>query len=293
MGSYRPLYRTRRAAGTAVEVTGVPMAAERVRKEPSGRLPLVRAMSRVERFFERLVERPSARLFRTRLQPVQILRRIERAMDAERGADGRHGLVPDQFTVRVHPEDLATLLPAVDVASDLASGALSFARAHGYALRDRPRVTLRPDPDRRPGEVEIETAISPSPEPDVQQGSDNSTRVFQVPVVRAPAITLEIREPGRGMRRVPMSGAPMRIGRAPECELVLKDNRVSRRHARLAARDGVLILTDLGSTNGTRVNGHRVTEVVLGAGDTVQLGETSLVVATADTVATAGAATDA
>ena len=59
----------------------------------------------------------------------------------------------------------------------------------------------------------------------------------------------------------------MRIGRAPECELVLKDNRVSRRHARLAARDGVLILTDLGSTNGTRVNGNRVTEVVLGAGD--------------------------
>jgi len=43
-------------------------------------------MSRVERFFERLVERPSARLFRTKLQPVQILRRIERAMESERGA---------------------------------------------------------------------------------------------------------------------------------------------------------------------------------------------------------------
>ena len=62
------------------------MVRERGRKEPSGRLPLVRAMSRVERFFERLVERPSARLFKTRLQPIQILRRIERAMEAERGA---------------------------------------------------------------------------------------------------------------------------------------------------------------------------------------------------------------
>ncbi len=82
------------------------------------------------------------------------------------------------------------------------------------------------------------------------------------------------------MRRIPMTGAPMRIGRAPECELVLKDNRVSRRHARLAARDGVLVLTDLGSTNGTRVNGNRVTEVVLGAGDRIQIGETSLVVET-------------
>jgi pSer/pThr/pTyr-binding forkhead associated (FHA) protein len=246
-------------------------------------------MSRVERFFERLVERPSARLFRTRLQPIQILRRVERAMEAERGAEGRAGLVPDQFTVRLHPEDLAALLPADDVASDLASGALSFARAHGYALRERPRVTLRPDPDRRPGEVEIETAVSELPETTVDESAEGGTRVFEVPVVRAPAITLDVREPGRGLRRVPMTGAPMRIGRAPECELVLKDNRVSRRHARLASRGGVLVLTDLGSTNGTRVNGNRVTEVVLGAGDRVQIGETSLVVQTAGADAEASA----
>jgi hypothetical protein len=245
-------------------------------------------MSRVERFFERLVERPSARLFRTRLQPLQILRRIERAMEAERGAEGRHGLVPDQFTVRLHPVDLATLLPAEDVASDLASGALSFARAHGYALRERPRVTLRPDPDRRPGEVEIDTAVSPPAEPATDKRHEGGTRVFEVPVVRAPAITLEIREPGRGSRRVPMAGTPIRIGRAPECEIVLKDNHVSRRHARLAPRNGVLILTDLGSTNGTRVNGNRVTEVVLGAGDRVQIGETSLVIETAATAGEGG-----
>jgi pSer/pThr/pTyr-binding forkhead associated (FHA) protein len=71
---------------------------------------------------------------------------------------------------------------------------------------------------------------------------------------------------------------PINIGRGPECELVLRDSRVSRRHARLTARDGVLVLTDLGSTNGTRVNGHRVTEVVLGAGDRILLGETILTI---------------
>ena len=240
-------------------------------------------MSRVERFFERLVERPSARLFGTRLQPLQILRRIERAMEAERGAEGQRGLVPDQFTVRLHPADLAALLPAEEVASELASGALAFARSHGYALRERPRVILRPDPDRRPGEVEIEAAVTPGagPTADPGAGAESTTRVFEVPVVRAPAIVLEVREPGGTPRRVPMSGASMGIGRAPECELVLNDSRASRRHARLAARDGVLVLTDLGSTNGTRVNGHRVTEVVLGAGDRVQIGETSLVVETA------------
>lgn len=236
-------------------------------------------MSRVERFFERLVERPSARLFRTKLQPLQILRRIERAMEAERGAEGRRGLVPDQFVVHMHPDDLAALLPADQVAGELASGALSFARSHGYALRDRPRVTLQPDPSLRPGEVEVDAAVSAAPEaPSGEQAVDAGTRVFEIPVVRSPDAIVEIREPNKPARRMEATGAPIHIGRSPDCELVLRDSRVSRRHARLSARDGVLVLTDLGSTNGTRVNGHRVTEVVLGAGDRIVVGETVLTI---------------
>lgn len=236
-------------------------------------------MSRVERFFERLVERPSARIFKTRLQPLQVLRRIERAMDSGRGADGRRGLVPDRFTVRLHPDDLTGLAPADELASHLASGALSFARSHGYALRERPRVTLQPDPALRLGEVEVDASVSSVDRGSVMtEESDGGTRVFEVPVVRAPDVVLEVREPNRVARRVPVSGAPIRIGRAPDCDLILHDSRVSRRHARLVARDGVLVLTDLRSTNGTRVNGHRVTEVVLGAGDRIDVGDTSLVV---------------
>lgn len=236
-------------------------------------------MSRVERFFERLVERPSARIFRTRLQPLQVMRRIERTMDAERGAAGRPGLVPDQFTVRLHSSDLAGLLAADAVAGELASGALSYARAHGYALRERPRVTLLPDDTLRPGEAEVDAHVSPSPDPSPESDlAEGGTRVFEVPVVRAPSVELEIREPGREPRRIPVAGAPIRIGRGAECELVLRDSRVSRRHARLTARDGVLVLTDLGSTNGTMVNGHRVNEVVLGAGDRIEIGESTLVI---------------
>jgi FHA domain/FhaA, N-terminal domain len=241
-------------------------------------------MSRVERFIERLVERPSARLFRTRLQPIQVLRRIERSMEAGRGAGGTRGLVPDRFTVRLHPDDFATLLPPDVVASELASGALTFARAHSYALRDRPRVTLQPDSSLRPGDAEVDAEVSPLPGVVVADDDANGgTRLFEVPVVRSPEVVIEVREPNRAARRIPLSGAPIRIGRASECELVLKDSRVSRRHARLHARDGVLVLTDLGSTNGTRVNGHRVTELVLGAGDRIQIGETSLVVEAAPT----------
>ena len=243
-------------------------------------------MSRVERFFERLVERPSARLFKTKLQPVQILRRIERAMEAERGAEGRRGLVPDQFVVHMHPDDLAALSPAEELAGELASGALSFARSHGYALRDRPRVTLQRRATLRPGEVEVDATVSPVREaPTGDDAVDAGTRVFKVPVVKAPDVVIQIKEPNQPPRKVPASGAPIRIGRAPECELVLRDSRASRRHARLSARDGMLVLTDLGSTNGTRVNGHRVSEVVLGAGDRITIGETVLTIepATAET----------
>jgi len=239
----------------------------------------MRAMSRVERFFERLVERPSARLFRTRLQPVQILRRIERAMESERGAEGRPGLVPDQFVVHIHPDDLAGLTPPEQVAGELASGALTFARSHSYALRDRPRVTLQPDARLRPGEVEVVASLTPAREAAAgEQVPDTGTRLFEIPVVRGPDVMIEVREPNQAARRVPASGAPIRIGRAPDCEIVLRDSRASRRHARLAARGGVLVLTDLGSTNGTRVNGHRISEVVLGAGDRILIGETTLTV---------------
>jgi hypothetical protein len=235
-------------------------------------------MSRVERFFERLVERPSARIFRTRLQPVQVLRRIERSMENNRGSDGHPDVVPDRFAVRLHPDDVASMGPLDGVAADLASGALAFARSHGLVLRERPRVGFYPDRSLPRGEVEIEAKVSRPPEPQASQATSD-TRVFEVPVVTAPAATLEVREPNRVPRSVRLEQRPTRIGRSTECELVLRDPRVSRQHARVHARDGHIVLTDLGSTNGTRVNGQRVREVVLGAGDRITMGDTVIVVA--------------
>ena len=70
------------------------------------------------------------------------------------------------------------------------------------------------------------------------------------------------------------------IGRSPDNGLVLADARVSRHHGRLQARRGTLVYTDLGSTNGSRVNGVRVDEIALGMGDRVLVGDTVLVVET-------------
>lgn len=66
------------------------------------------------------------------------------------------------------------------------------------------------------------------------------------------------------------------IGRSTGCDVVLTDITVSRRHARLIPRDGVWILHDLSSTNGSYLNGRRVSRCQLRAGDRLALGETLL-----------------
>ena len=104
-------------------------------------------LAALERFFERLFERPTARIFRTRLQPVQLQRRIERAMESERLAASDRTLVPNRYTVHLNPRDVAAFGEfGSTLAAELADGALVFARAHHYTLVDRPRVELVSDP---------------------------------------------------------------------------------------------------------------------------------------------------
>jgi hypothetical protein len=78
-------------------------------------------------------------------------------------------------------------------------------------------------------------------------------------------------------RRVQIGAEPLVIGRLPECGVVLADSNVSRRHAELRRAGDSVVLTDLGSTNGTRVNGAPIRERVLASGDEVSVGSTRLI----------------
>ena len=75
-----------------------------------------------------------------------------------------------------------------------------------------------------------------------------------------------------------IDGGSLTIGRATDNDLVARDGRVSRHHGRIVGRRGTLVYADLGSTNGSRVNGVLVGEVVLGAGDRLDVGDTALIV---------------
>jgi FhaA, N-terminal domain/FHA domain len=243
-------------------------------------------LTAIERFFERLFERPSARLFRTRMQPVQLQRRIERAMEAERLAASDRTLVPNRFIVRLNPIDLEGFADMEhSLAAELADAALIFARAHHYTLVDRPQVDLLGDQSVERSDIRVDArfadpiagrAATP-PEGDHggstgdALGDPTHTLVFQVPRPAVPAARLRVHEATGGIRMVEI-WTGLTIGRATDNDLVLRDERVSRHHGRIGGRRGTLLYTDLGSTNGSDVNGVRVTDVVLGAGDRIRVG---------------------
>jgi hypothetical protein len=81
---------------------------------------------------------------------------------------------------------------------------------------------------------------------------------------------------GRSARLPPLdrlAGASLLLGRSSTCQLVLADDTVSRRHAELRLRDGTWFIRDLGSSNGTWVNGRRVVEAEVAPGDELWLGD--------------------
>jgi predicted component of type VI protein secretion system len=225
---------------------------------------------------------------------------MERAMESERVRDGDRTLVPNRYAIHLAPDDLEGLRAThPSLAPDLADAALGFARGHGYILADRPTVALIADSTVQPGDVQVAASLDSKAapgsgsehraRPDPTDGGEDreddrgpsridQTAVFVVPAVESPRATLrEIRPDGTSQSFV-VDGRPLTIGRGPDNGLVLHDSRASRHHARIYGRQGALLLSDLGSTNGSFVNDRRVEEIALGEGDRIRVGDTVLVV---------------
>jgi hypothetical protein len=253
---------------------------------------MTRPLAALERFFERLFERPAARLFQTGLEPVQVQRRLERALDA--GHRAGTGFAPDRFAVYVNPEDgdalddLRTTLEA-----ELAEGLRTRAHQQRYRLAQRPVVAILADASVPRGEVAIEAGYGPAVHDTAREASTvppggdlapstpsqpwSEPSAAPVPL-ELPAAVLLVTAPNVAEGEFPLNAATVTIGRGPENDLVLPDHRVSRRHGIISVRRGTLVYTDLGSSNGTLVNGRVVTEVALGHGDVLRLGDSTITV---------------
>lgn len=210
-------------------------------------------IKRFEGRIERLVEGSLTRPFRSNLQPVEIGRRLTREMDLQRRVGARGRLeAPNVFSITLAADDVAKFAQYADaLVRELAEAAREHAEIEGYSLMGPVEVDIFESSRLRAGQIEIVG--------EVHEGT------FPCDLVLA------------GGRRVPVSDQPVVIGRLPECEVVLNDPNVSRRHAEVVRQGDEIVLRDLGSTNGVKVNGTRVQSTILYNGDEIAIGTSRLV----------------
>ena len=212
------------------------------------------------RDFERrlggLVEGLFSKAFRSGVQPVEIAKLIMREMEAGRSVGVSEVWAPNHFELSLSPEDATRYEQAEDaIASELRRVIRESAAEHRWGLVGPPEVAFRVDEKLKRGDLTCVAALV--------EGEDEGGGHASVVV----------REDG-GERMVALSSDTVTIGRLADCDVVLKDKGASRTHAQLKRRDGTWTLTDLGSTNGTRLNGQTVQSRELSDGDTITIGTT-------------------
>jgi hypothetical protein len=206
-----------------------------------------------ERRLERFVEGAFARVFRSGLQPVEISRRLTREMDLRRTVAPRGVLAPNEFSVLLSQADRSRFAPIEgEIVAELVEVAKEHAKTEGYTFLGPVTVTIGTDESLKPGTMLLAGDMTPS------QGT--------------PTLTLP------DGRRVVLDRDKVTLGRLPECELAVADPNVSRRHAEVRrGPDGTWLAADLGSTNGTKVNGVKISEPrKLEDGDEITVGSTTV-----------------
>ena len=207
-----------------------------------------------EHRLERLVEGTFAKAFRSGVEPIEIGRKIVRAVDGGRtlGVSGRE-VAPNDVVVYLSPSDLEHFRSYVDVlARDLAEATRVHAKEEGYAFLGPVTVTLAEDEALRAGDVDVVAQIA--------EGEGG----------RVGSLVL----PDGG--RLALGDETAVIGRLPDCAVTLNDAQASRHHAEIRPYGDGFVVADLGSMNGTSVNGAPIKEQQLADGDTITIGSTTL-----------------
>jgi Protein of unknown function (DUF3662)/FHA domain len=207
-----------------------------------------------ERRLERLVEGTFAKAFRSGVEPVEIGRKIVRAVDAgtRLGVSGAR-VAPNNIAVYLAPSDLDHFESYAEaLARDLAEATRTHAKEEGYRFLGPVTVALVGEDALRAGDVDVAAEIA------AQEGG------------RVGSLLL----PDGG--RIPLGDEPAVIGRLPDCAVTLNDPRVSRHHAEVRPYGDGFVVADLGSMNGTTVNGVAVREQPLADGDAIGVGSTTI-----------------
>ena len=242
-------------------------------------------LQRFERRLEGMVEGTFARVFKSELQPVEVATRIQLEMD-ERAAIVAQGrtLVPNDFIVEISQIDAERLDALVESLSlELATLARDHAKEQGYSFVGPVRIRFEGVPDLATGLFRIRSGVIRGhtvEAGEVRQPVSDLPRAQGGQFPGRPRLVVSGSHPGTGIEAgstYELQTPVTLLGRGTDCDLRMVDAGVSRHHAELRVEDGQVVLVDLGSTNGTFVNGQPMRRVVLTDGTNVTLGRTTMV----------------
>ena len=235
-----------------------------------------------------LVEGAFGRAFRSEVRPVEIARKLAREMEQHRTVSVSRVYVPNEYGVFLSPEDRERFTDYEDaLVKELSGYLLEHARQEKLALLSRPHIEFHTDERLELGEFGIQARLvqppeDPSEEP--RQGEHGHTMIYSAERLRRPLEEESVPPPQTQTallviegRRIVIGRGGAVIGRSRDCDIVLEDPNVSRRHAEVRPANGAWEVADLGSTNGLAVDGRRVEgRAPLGGGERIELGTSVL-----------------
>lgn len=224
-------------------------------------------VQRFERRLEGLVEGTFAKIFRGGVEPVEIAKGLQREAGDHRTIAPSRILVPNDYYVALGSKDFERLSPyAVPLGTELAAMIREHAVDRGWSFVGPVTVSFELVPAVDTGSFrvrsEVVTGAVETPLPTASSGH--------------PRFLITDR-PGAAPREAAFERDAAVVGRGSEAHIRIEDAGVSRRHAEVRREGDEVFLVDLGSTNGTTVNGRAIERVRLTPGDRISIGRTVLV----------------
>jgi Protein of unknown function (DUF3662)/FHA domain len=236
-----------------------------------------------------LVEGTFSRAFRSEVRPVEIARKLAREMEEHKSYSVSRTYAPNEYRVFLSPRDRERFAGyEAALTAELAGYLLEHARRERLTLLSRPVIEFETDDRLGLGEFGIQTRVIQHEDEAANQQHVHEPRSGRTMVYsNAERVSEPLEERGRARaqsalllidgRRVVVGPSGATLGRGRQCDIVLNDPNVSRQHAEIRPRGGSWVLSDLGSTNGSQINGRRVDgPEVLRPGDEIELGASAM-----------------
>jgi pSer/pThr/pTyr-binding forkhead associated (FHA) protein len=208
-----------------------------------------------EKGLERAVNSAFAKTFRSGIQPVEIASALRSELDKQAAVVARDRiLAPNTFTVRLAPSDDERMAALGDALNhELDTLVHKHAKAQGYSFAGPVTITIQRDDQLSTGTLRVESSTA--------QGGDVSWRGV---------VDVE-------GRRIPLTKSRTVIGRGSDADITISDAGTSRKHVEILWDGERAMVRDMKSTNGTMLDGRKVTEAALPPDSTVTIGRTDIV----------------